>query len=482
MTHKRSIHAEPELFKVQKSRLIFGLAAGLIFAFCFYALMYLTRESFRFVSLTENYDLWILTDKEVSFYNFIFAFISVIFGQSICFVFWFEKPLNLYSRKRFQYKAIVNDQKYLNSIFLFWFSEMAIIYGLSFGVTYQSGFYTFGFYPKYNYFFVLIILVLFFQTWNSIRKINKKNSMKWMLISLLMVSSIAYGLSKVNLIDYKSINSIALQKNIPLKYNLEVPESNCDESKFENRSMKQVIYVVRNKQKMYSTPQIFIDNVEVTINNLGSKILEFQSNKNESDIAMCIYHLYIDKTINMKFISELKNEMVKANALKIAFAFVPPNPEYDKRYYNNYSIRIRLPKYDSENYNLIDTYKKLNEFENIIEVRNTDFGELIINGKTYWDDTIKQVIKESIKRNPNYIIKFHINYNVDFSVYFKLISKTKEAVDELRNEYSLLTFSKEFDDLNDGEMNETVNKYGFRIFDMTNELRKVLDGGNHTSY
>lgn len=475
MLNRSFLHTETELFNIPKSRLIMGLFAGLFFSFCFYAFMYLTREAFRFVSLTEDYDLWILTDKEVGFYNLFFAFVSVIFAQSICFSFWFDKPQNIFSKRKFQRILIGNDQSALNTYFLFWFSELAVIYGLTFGSTFIGGFYAFSFYPNYSYIFVLIILVLFLQTWNSIRRINKKQSLKWLFISMTVVSTIAFGLSKVNLIDYKSINNIALQKNIPLKYNLEVPESNCSESKFENRSLTKVIYVVRNKQTANSIPQIFVDNQEVTLNGLGLKILEFQSNKNDYDVNLCSYHLYIDKTINMKFINELKNEMANVNALKIAFAFVPPNAQYDKRYYKDYTIRIRLPKYDSESYSILDRYKGLNEFENIIEVRNTDSGEFKINGITCLVGNLKQEIKENINRKPNYVVKFYINNNVDFSVYFNLISKTKEAVDELRNEYSTLTYLKKFDDLNDEEINETVNKYGFRIFEITNEMKKQLE-------
>lgn len=475
MLNKNFLHIKTELFKIPKSRLIMGLFAGLFFAFCFYAFMYLTRESIRLMSLTEDYDLWILTDKEVSFYNLIFAFISVIFAQAICFSFWFDKPQNIFSKRKFQRILIRKDQSALNTYFLFWFSELAVIYGLTFGSTYIGGFYAFSFYPEYNYLFVLIILVLFLQTWNSIRRINKKQSLKWLFISMIVVSTIAFGLSKVNLIDYKSINNIALQKNIPFKYNLEVPESNCYESKLENRSLTKNIYFVRNKQHENSTPQIFIDNQEVTINGLGHKILEFQNSVNEFDVNLCVYNLHIDKTIKMVFVNDLKNEMAKINALKIAYAIVPTNAQYDKRYYKDYTIRIRLPKYDSESYSIFDRYKELNKFENIIEVTNTDSGEFKINGITCLVENLKQEIKENIKRNPNYVVKFYINNNVDFSVYFNLISKTKEAVDELRNEYSTLTYLKRFDDLNDEEMNKTVNKYGFRIFEITTEMKKQLE-------
>ncbi|MDD2286389.1 MAG: hypothetical protein PHQ11_13450 [Paludibacter sp.] len=201
MLNNNFLHIETELFKIPKSRLIMGLIAGLFYAFSFYAFMYLIRESFRFVSLTEGYDLWILSDNEVNFYNLIYAFISVIFAQSICFSFWFDKPQKLFSKRRFQQIAIVNNQRYLNTFFLFWFSVLAVIYGLIFGSTYQGGFYTFSFYPKYNYIFVLIVFVLFLQTWNSIRRIDKQHSLKWMFISMIIISTIAFGISKLNLID-----------------------------------------------------------------------------------------------------------------------------------------------------------------------------------------------------------------------------------------------------------------------------------------
>lgn len=469
------MHIQTKLFKIPKSSLIMGLFAGLFFAFCFYAFLYLTRESFRLVSLTEDYDLWVLTDKEVSFYNLIFAFISVIFAQSICFSFWFDKPQKLFTKRKFQNITIVNDQRSLNTYFLAWSSKLALLFVIFFGLTSKGGFYIFSFYPEYNYIFVLIILVLFLQTWNSIRRINKRHSLKWMLISMIIVSTIAFGLSKVNLIDYKSTNNIALQKNISLKYNLEVPESNCYEIKLENHYLTKDVYVVRNKQIENSIPQIFINNEEVTLKGLGLKILDFQSSVDETEINLCTYHLHIDKTIKMSFLNELKKEMANVNALRIAYAIVPTNAQYDKRYYKDYTFKIRLPKYDFENYNLLDRYKGLDEFENVIEIRNTDSGEFKINGITYSVESIKQVIKEDIIKNPNYIVKFYINDNVDFSVYFSVMSKTKEAVDELRNEYSLLTHSKSFDNLNDEQTNETIKKYGFRVFEITSEMKKQLE-------
>lgn len=475
MLNRDFLHTETELFIIPTSRMIIGLFSGLFFAFCFYSFLYLTRESFRLVSLTEDYDLWILTDKEVGFYNLIFAFISVIFAQSICFSLWFDKSHKLFSKRKFQQKTIINDQSALNTYFLFWFSELAVVFGLCFGSTFKGGFYAFSFYPKYNYIFVLIVFVLFLHSWNSIRRTNKKHSLKWMFISMIIVSTIALGLSKVNLIDYKSINDIALQKNISYKYNLEVPESNCFESKSEKDYLIKNIYVVRNKQHENSIPQIYIDNQEVTIKNLGLKILDFQNSFNEFDVNLCVYNLHIEKTINMAFVNKLKNEMARINALKIAYAIVPTNAQYDKRYYKDYSFRVRLPNYNFENNTILDIYKETTEFENIIEIENTDSGEYKINGKPYLVDNIKQSIKDKIKWNPNYIVRFYINDNIDFSTYLNIISKIKEAVDELRNEYALTNYSTEFENLEVEQMNQTIEKYKFRIFEITNEMKTQLE-------
>lgn len=51
--------------KLSRFRLIVGGILGLFYSFSFYSFLYIIRESFRIFSTTENYDLWVLTDKEV---------------------------------------------------------------------------------------------------------------------------------------------------------------------------------------------------------------------------------------------------------------------------------------------------------------------------------------------------------------------------------------------------------------------------------
>ena len=212
----RLFHTEENFPTLKKKEITLSIVLGLFYSFTFYSFLYISRETIRLLSITDEYDIWILSDKEVNFYNLFFAFLSLIFAQSICLSQWFGK-----SRRK---SAIINDQLCLNNFFLCWFSQLAILYGLFFGIPGMGGFYVFSFYPKYNYLFIFILIVLFLQTWRSIRRIYKRKALKWMLYSAVIISILAFSLSRINLVDYRRINHICLEKNIAHKYNLELAE------------------------------------------------------------------------------------------------------------------------------------------------------------------------------------------------------------------------------------------------------------------
>ncbi len=126
--------------EISNSRLITGIVIGLLFSFVFYSFLYIIREMFRIMS-EPFYELWVLTDREVSFYNLFFAFISVIFGQSICFNYWLNRPKRLFKSERFRKISIINDQRFLLWYFLSWFSKIGLVFGIMFGITLYGGFY-----------------------------------------------------------------------------------------------------------------------------------------------------------------------------------------------------------------------------------------------------------------------------------------------------------------------------------------------------
>ena len=147
-----------------------------------------------------------LVSGELYFYNLFFSFIAVIFGQSICLNFWINRPKTFLTKLNYRKTSILNDQGILNNSFINWFAKFATLFLLFFSVM-TKGYYVFSFYPDYNYFFILIIIVLYLQSWNTTRLTFKNRSIKWFLISALILSGLAFLISQINIIDYKKFGT-----------------------------------------------------------------------------------------------------------------------------------------------------------------------------------------------------------------------------------------------------------------------------------
>jgi hypothetical protein len=133
MKKKKQSIAELKISRVQ---FFSGVILGLTYAFIFYSFLYLTREAIRVLTITEEHNLWMLTDNEVWVSNLFFAFISVIMGQSICFTFWFYKPKQVFKKSKISKYRIVHEQRFFNWFFLSWFSRLGIFIALLLGDTF----------------------------------------------------------------------------------------------------------------------------------------------------------------------------------------------------------------------------------------------------------------------------------------------------------------------------------------------------------
>ncbi len=443
---------------------------GLFYSFSFYSFLYIVREVFRILSITFDYDLWILTDKEVDFYNLFFAFISVIFAQSVCFSFWFDRPRSIFEKRHYKAITIVNDQRVLNWYFLNWFSKLAVAFGIMFGLVYRRGFYTFSLYADYHYIFILIVIVLFLQTWNTLGLIFKRKGLKLMLLVGVILSTIAFGLSKINLIDYKSINEICLARNIDYNYNLRLPESDYYDKKYFF-SLVENIYLVKPKNPNETKPLIVVDNnKKIDLKEFKETVGVWQSIRYKTDVPRMTYKFHIDKTIKMKFVNQLKKVLAESGGRKIAYAVIPKNPEYDVRYYKHFFIGYSIT--DFANAKTIN--EEINNFRNVINVSQLSSGECYINNNIVEDSRkIKHIVRELMLNEPDYIIKFLVNDNVDFSQYFKVVSSLKGVIYDLREEYSRETYLKPFIQLNRLEKEEVQQKYPFRMLELPSDCNKT---------
>jgi len=465
--NKNFLHPDTKSLGISRIRFIAGIIIGLFYSFSFYSFSCLTREGFRLLSVSKYYDTWELTASEVNFYNLFFAFISVIIGQSVCFTFWIDRPKIFFRKFNLRRSTILNDQRILNWYFLYWFSTLAVYFGIFFGPTLHVGYYAFSFYPEYNYIFILIIIVLFFQTWKTIRQVFKDRSITWLLISMILLSGISFGFSKIQLFDYKKINEGLLRKSIHYNYNLELPESDVYQL-IEKKSQIEDIFIVTSKENPNnSEPIILIDNKEIALADLPEKIRELQLLKDECDVKFMIFQLHIHRDIKMSFINKLRNQLINVGIRKVSYAVTPCNPEFDQRYYEDMSLRLFLPKYHSDSLDFQEIIKKFNKGGNIFEIKPLESGDCPFNDTIIKVEDLKEKYKNQMIQNPNNIVKIYSNEKVDFSAYIKILSDLLTVVHELRDVYSMSEYSLKYDELYDYEKRKAIRKkYPILIFEM----------------
>lgn len=446
---------------ITKVNFFTGVFLGLTNAFIFYSFLYLLREALRLLSITEEYDLWILSNEEVGFYNLFFALLSVIFGQSICFVFLTSKSKQVFQKSQIKRQRIIHDQRFLNWFFLSWSSKLILVFALIFGHVFVGGFYSFSFYPNYKYLFVLIVVVLFLQTWNSIRINFGRKSLKFLLISASFIFCISYLMSKIDLIDYENLNKSILRNKIENKYNLVIPESDSY-VKLEHKYLINRFYFVENKRT--KRPIILKDKKEIPFSEVSREVGVFNSYISETEVPFVTYQLHIHKDIQMKFINPLIKEF-SLFGTRIGFA-VTPKGEINKYDNINISLLKSYGQYNKEfNYKVQQT--ALKKFKNKILIEQNEDGSSNVNKVLIKDDSeIIRIVKKEIRENSeNYIIMLSIDGNATFSSYIKILSLFRIAALEVRNEYSLSKYLTKFESLNREQRVEVYNKFPIRVFE-----------------
>jgi hypothetical protein len=144
-------------------------------------------------------------------------------------------------------------------------------------------------------------------------------------------------LSKINLINYKSINNSILSKNIYSQYKLDLPFSNSFEKPEERLSLVEDIYVVCSKDDSLNLhPFIIAENKKIPLDSLRYQIMDWQSERDSLEIPLMVYRLYIHRGINKNFITGLKAELSGLGISRISYAVIPQDASFDYQYYHNY--------------------------------------------------------------------------------------------------------------------------------------------------
>lgn len=456
---------------ILKYRYVVGVILGLFLAFSLYSLQYIIREALRWHSISDD-DLWLLSDSEVSFYNLIFAFISVIVGQSFCFVYWFDRPAKVFKLRPGRLKSIVHEQRFLNWYFLAWFSKAATMYGFLFGIAGFGGFYMISLYPNFNYMFVLIIIVMFLQVWNTLLLTFKRRAYKWMMISMLVVSVLAYGLSNIDIVDYKTLNKLAANKRLDVKYHLRLPISNRYETstmRYANLPSISLVNPRRGKNKD-AGPILFVGNEKCDIAALADKVKNIKAKvAQELQMGMPVF-LKVDKDIQMNYVRRVIKGLALADIQFLRYLVVPLEAEHNPRYYIAQE-RTHLSKFNQSHYhfNYEVNLERLETYSNKMKIQVSTDGYEINNLPVAQEDLAETLISK-IEDNLDYGIAINFNDGLTFETYFVAISAIYQATFSLRDEEALKEYGMDFKTLETNYQRDAqraiMSKYPLRYIEI----------------
>ena len=452
--------------------MLLGVAIGLFYAVIFYSLLYVFREGLRFVNVFADFDIWVLSDKEVNTYNLLFAYLSIIIATSIAFQFVIDRPKRLFTKKNYLQKSIIIEQRLTSWCFLNTFGKIAFFIIILYGSGFKKGVYLLHLDSVYNYFFILVILVLFLQMWNSIRFVFKQNSLKWMLFSFIAMSIMAFALSKFNLIDYHKINKVYFDSDPYAKYNLQLPESDIyNKIGYDNKSFIDKIYLV--KEKHQDKTIIVFENEAIPLKELANLLVQTNNSRREVEKTFTTYQLFIDKDIQMATVNRLKSEIAKTGISRIVYAVLPKNRKYDPRYYRHYTINKKLQSVVNDS-TATELNKKLNAYANKIVIEQSNSGDTYINDTLIDNAKIKQKLNELITKNKDYVVKYYINDNIYYPDYLKINAYIIDIIAKLRNEYAQTAYQKFYKSLERDERKKIRDTIALNIFEISSSAEKYF--------
>ncbi len=200
---------------LSKRQLISGFIFGLLSALILYFSSQFVFESFIIIAAHFEGLLYVFTDNEMSFFNWFYANVSLVFGNAICLRYWAKMPRRTNDtspKNKLRLHTIKNDQTNLTTHFFHWFTACSFYYYFYFGLNVGHWSYdVIGLYEHYKYFFILIPIVLWLNSWLGISRLFRKKSLLWMALSALFIIVFSFGLSKIDFSDSKNFNKTFLE-------------------------------------------------------------------------------------------------------------------------------------------------------------------------------------------------------------------------------------------------------------------------------
>ncbi|WP_143106461.1 hypothetical protein [Pustulibacterium marinum] len=448
-------HRFPKLSNTQK---IVGIVLGVFSAFALYEFGYMIREIIRVSSIDDAYNIFVLSDLQTWFYNFFLGAVAAIFGQSVTINYWLYKPKQSFQKKTVHRNAIVNDQRNLMSYFLSWFLRVAQFAFLA--MVPAMSYYSEGLNTYYVLICVLIILVLFLQSWTSLRLVYKRESLRYMGISFAAIIGVALTFSFINFLDYQTLNKNVLAKNIMRAYEIQLPKSDAYE-KVSSRTKNIPIYIVKDSIAADST-LFYFENTAMNKSQMIDEIQRLKSSLRTIPFEFYIsFNIHVGEGVTMKEINKIREVVSYFGINWTGFAVAPNKDTHEQHANDKHTVYLRVP--DKAAFYKFDS---VHQYNPIIKITQTAQDKCLWNGEEVQLNTLKQQLYDMPTTNPNYFVYFYSNEDASYKNYIQIVLAAKEALQLQRDTLALKQFHRSYQNTTDTQKMELNYELPFRFMEV----------------
>ncbi len=455
-------------FHIGKREFLFGILIGLIFSLGFYSLVYVFREYLREISMYRSFNYCIVSDQRMFEYNLFTAYWALILGQSFSFNYWMTKPIPAVGIIRIRRKAILNDQRNLNWTAASAISRMAWVIGSFFFLLFPGAYDLLDGLSDYQFAFYLFILVLFLNSWVTIRRVFKRHSFRWMLVTAFTISVLAFGMANINLIDYNKVNERYLSAP---KYSIEMPSANYNQ--FINFYTFHHIYIYKFKASSNNEPQITIRGKVVSKSEL-IHVLDSAYNATPAYSRMRMnVVLIIDKNVKLQFVQSIRyNIYLRTKIRRIFYGVAPKNTRQNKKYFIEEPRFVYMPPFaDAWKIRAISPPlppppKPTEHFySNVINIAMDSVGRVKLNNKAIKLELLEDQLKKLVLHDSDYVFYIRVDSSMKFNDYVNLYDAINGSIYSIRNKLANKCWHRDFYRLREEEQRIIQGRFSMRYIE-----------------
>lgn len=409
---------------VSVSKIVLAIIIGICASVTIYSFFYILRETFRFMSIGYGNTPQVISAINRNYYNLFFAGLSVIFGNSIALNFIFSKPQRITHRYNSKRKRLLNDQIFLSFNFSYWFGKIGLMFGV-FSMCCMD----FEFIPYFKIISYLLLIVLYLESQKSLGMLLKNSQrLKFVILHFFALLAITFSLSKLDVVDYKSLDHVILVNNPVVDYPFSLFH-NDDES-----YRRQLFYTLKIEANANGVVEVYANDEKWSLEDVPKIVAIEKASRREEIVHFLKVHIVADKNTPLKTIKKLELTLFKNNQTKISYTVKTEDSLFDRFERRGITKRI-LPdildvdsiKKDSVHFQIKEKY----EFANTIEVQ--------IGKKIIFDTIEIKNQKELVMAFKNANSKktaFEYLYQEDaiYQDYINVLGAHFQAVDILRTE------------------------------------------------